>query len=367
MKEKFLTDKKELTCLLINIITIKMFFTYPRDIINNAGNAAWLQCLFVSLIAIGLYYITINIYKTAGMKSLISLCEEVGKKPLKIAVGVIIILLLSVNVCITLRSFPESVKNVLLPLTQMEIIVILLGVAVAVAALCGFNALSRIHAIYIPFAGIVVLGLVILISPYADVTNIAPLFGKGTYNLLVKGLEYLSIFSDILLLYIIIPFCKNFEDVKRGGRNAIIISAFVSCLIIFCFNLIYAPPAAEEFIFPVYQMTRLIRVGEFFQRLDAFFEFIWSIAIMLYAAVYIFVICYVFKEIFDLKYTRELIFPVTLIISFFSFIPSSIIDLLESGKMIYKITIPFSYLLPLIIPLIYRIKQKSKNELKDIV
>lgn len=356
MHNKFLINKKELTCLMVNMMTIKMFFNYPKNIITNAGNAAWIQTIYVSLIAILLYFIIMKIYERCDMKSIIEMSEEIGGKPLKIIVGLVIILLFCANVTVTMRSFPETVKNVLLPLTPMEIITIMLAIVIALAAYAGIGSLTRIHAIYIPFVGIILLMFLIFLVPYGNVTNIAPLFGKGTYNLLAKGLDSLSIFSDIFLIFILAPFFKNFDEIKKGGQYAIIISSIVSFLIVFSFNLIYAYPASEEFIFPVYQMTRLIRIGEFFQRLDAFFEFIWSIALMLYAAVYLFAIAYIWKEIFELTFMNALIVPFTIIIACLSFAPSSIVDLLNTGKIIYRITIPISFLLPVILGLVYRKK-----------
>lgn len=356
LKSKFMINKKELCCILVNLMTVKLFFTYPRNIVINAGNAAWIQTIYVSLLAVAAYFITIRVYEKAGMKSILDISEEVGKKPLKIIVGLILIIIFTANVTVTMRSFPESVKNTLLPLTPMEVITTMLAAAIAVAAFAGIFSLSRIHSIYIPFAGIILVILLIMLTPYMNIVNIAPLFGKGTYNILLSGLEGLSIFSDILVLFVLIPFCKSFNEVKKGGGYAVIISAVVSCVLVFFYNMIYANPVAQEFIFPVYQMTRLIRIGEFFQRLDAFFEFIWSIAMMLYAGVYLYVICYIFKSVFNLKYTKELIIPFVIIISCISFIPSSIVDLLRSGTILYRISIPFCILLPVGLAVLYRIK-----------
>lgn len=356
MRSKFVINKKELCCILTNLMSIKMFFTYPRSLVINSGNAAWIQTIYVSLISLILYFITIKIYEKAGMKGILEISEQVGKKPLKIIVGIVLILIFTANVTVTMRSFPESVKNTLLPLTPMEIITTMLAVAIAVSAFAGIFSLSRIHSIYIPFAGIILVVLLVMLIPYMNVTNIAPLFGKGTYNIIISGLDGLSIFSDILMLFVLIPFCKNFNEVKKGGGYAILISAAVSCVIVFFYNMIYANPVAQEFIFPVYQMTRLIRIGEFFQRLDAFFEFIWSIAMMLYAGVYLYAICFIFKSIFDLKYTKELILPFIVIISCISFIPSSIVDLLNSGQILYRVSIPICILLPIILSVSYRIK-----------
>lgn len=115
---------------------------------------------------------------------------------------------------------------------------------------------------------------------------------------------------------------------------------------------------------PIYQISRLIKIGDFFQRFEAFFEFVWSIAIMLYASLYLFVICYIWKEIFDLKYYKELIFPFTIIIISLSYLPSSTVQLSNTGNIISIATIPLCIFLPGIIALSVRIKEHIINNKK---
>ena len=55
MNDNFFLEKKELTCTFINLIVVKMLFTYPRVMIQNSGNAAWIQMIYVTLIALGIF------------------------------------------------------------------------------------------------------------------------------------------------------------------------------------------------------------------------------------------------------------------------------------------------------------------------
>ena len=366
MKTAFNLNSKELSCVLINLITVKMFFSFPKTLVTNAGNAAWIQCIYVSLIAITLFLLTLKLYEKTDMKSIIELSDEIGGKVLKIIVGIAIILIFTANVSVTVRSFPETVKNVLLPLSPMEIILLLFAFSIALASFGGFFSIARIHAIYIPIAGIMALVLLLLLTPYVKSVNIAPLFAKGTYNIFIKGIPSISIFQDILILYILLPFCKNYSATKKSATFSIIISSVFCTVIVLFYNLIYPNPAAQDFIFPIYQMTRLIKIGEFFQRLDAFFEFFWSISMLLYSSFYLCIICYVFKKIFSLKDAKPLIVPFTIIITCISYIPSSIVEVLNAVTSVYMLTVPFSFLIPLIIAPIYSKKQNKLNKKRKL-
>ncbi len=364
MNNKFLLGKKELSCTLINLITIKMLFVYPRIMIINSGNAAWIQCLYVSVIAILLYLACIKLYEKIGSISILEACDKIGGKPLKIIIGIITTAILVSNIAMNIRLLPESIKTVLLPLTPINLLFIVFLAAIALGAYFGIYSICRIHALFIPVITICLAILFLFIIPHADVNNLFPILGLGTYNLFVTGLDSLSIFSDILVLFILMPYCKNFSIAKKSGLNAMITSAVMSFLIIFLYVLVYSYPTSTEFIFPSYQMTRLIKIGDFFQRIEAFFEYIWAILMLLYSSAYLFVICYIWKEIFDLKYYRELILPFAIIIGGISFIPGTLMELYKISEIIARITPSISFLIPILVSVAYRVKYRSKITLQ---
>ena len=353
-------EKKELTCILINVITAKMLFSYPRGMVENAGNAAWLQTVFVSLISCLIFWLVISLYKKAQMKSIIEISGEIGGKWLKIIVGIALTALLLFNASLTMRNLPESIKTVLLPLTPMRLILLIMALAVAFGAYMGIFSIARIHSIIIPASGVFLALFIILLLPNADITNLFPILGEGTYNIFVEGLSSLGIFTDVIILFILLPMCKNHERVKSAAHSALIISSIINVLIVLFYNLVYSYPSSREFMFPVYQMTRLIKIGDFFQRLEAFFEFIWSLDVLLYSSLYLFCFCRIWQEAFDLKYYKPLILPFCVIMSAVSFLPSSTVTMLSMQRISSLILIPTTFLIPTILVLIF-----NKKKLRD--
>lgn len=364
MNDKTIIQKNELFYILVNIITTKMFFTYPRYMVNNSGNAAWIQCIYVSLIFAIIYSVTLFLYKKTSTINILDAAELAGGKVLKKIIGILLCFILIFNIAVTIRALPESIKTVLLPHTPMKLLMISLGIAIACGAYMGLYSIARICSLFIPAAGAVFIFLLLLLIPDYDITNIFPIFGKGTYNIFITGLSSLGIFSDTIILFILIPFFRNYSEVKSASIKALTVSSVVSFLIVFIYNLVFTYPASEDFMMPIYQISRFIKIGDFFQRFEAFFEFVWSIAIMLYASLYLFVICYIWKEIFDLKYYKELIFPFTIIIISLSFLPSSTVQLSNTGNIISIATIPLCIFLPGIIALSVRIKEHIINNKK---
>ena len=63
MKSSFSIEDKELSCILINLITVKMLFSFPRTLVLNSGNSAWIQTIFVSLVSCLVFWFIIFLAK----------------------------------------------------------------------------------------------------------------------------------------------------------------------------------------------------------------------------------------------------------------------------------------------------------------
>lgn len=206
-------DRKKMTTLLINVISVKMLLTFPKIMIINSGNAAWIECIYNTLIVIGLFWITTKLYRSN--KNIIQLAEMTGKKWLKIIVGVVVFVVLLINYSSIIRIFPETVKIVLLQDFKIEFIIPIFMLAIGIGAYIGLEPIARVNNMFMPLAGIVLLLSLILLIPYFNINNIFPILGNGVYSIMVKGINTISLFSDILLLNILLPYCENSSEAKK--------------------------------------------------------------------------------------------------------------------------------------------------------
>lgn len=364
MNKNFILERKELTATFINIIVVKMLFTYPRFMVINSGNAAWLEMVYVSLISFGLYKLIDFLNKKTEQQNIFMLSEKVGGKAFRILVGSLIIFVLLVNLSVNIRIFSECIRTVLLPNTPTTMVMLFFIVAISVGAYMGIYSICRIHALFVPIAAIVMLGFLVMLIPDINLNNFFPLIGTGTYNVFIKGLRSISIFADVMCIYILAPFCKNKRDTKRSVNYAFLIGGISASLMLLLYCLVYPYPISREFVIPIYQLARIVNVGQYFQRFEAFFEFTWSIAMMLYASFSLFVICYAISETFNTKYYRETILPVVLLAASFGFIPTNFVTLLSDGNEIYNVIYPILFILPAVIGVIYSYKTRERRKNK---
>lgn len=356
-------QRKEMTTLLINVIATKMLLTFPRILIIDSGNSAWIQAIFNTLIVFLIFFITAKLYR--GKKNIIELAEMSGGKTLKIIVGMLVFIALMLNYTPIIRIFPETIKIVLLQDFNVEYITVVFIIAVAIGAYIGIESLAKINYIFMPIAGFVLLAFLLLLIPYYKLDNIMPVFGNGYKEIFVDGFNTVSLFSDILLLNIFLPHCENAAEAKKSGKKAIWISATIAVVILLAYCMIYPYPASKEFMIPVYQLARVIHLSSFFSRFEALFQFIWSILLLLYTGIYVYALCYVWQTTFGLKYYRPLILPVVIISGIISLIPGSLLDLVRIEKWENLIVYPIAFLLPIVFGIVsrrYYGEQKRKGD-----
>lgn len=349
-------QKKEITSLIINAVFVKMLLSFPREILVNSANSAWIQVIYNIIAVLLIFFITVKIYKEK--KSVIDIAEKKGGKWLKIPTGIIVFIILMVNFLSIIRIFPETVKIVLLKETPTNFIVLVFAAAAAFGAYMGIESISRIHYIFLPIAAFVLVLFLIMLIPHYQINNIMPLFGSGADKIFLSGFKSISMFSDIILLNILLPYAETLDDIKNGGFKAIIISGAAAAVIMLAYCLVYPYPVSENFIFPLYQMARMVNLSSFFSRFEAFFQFVWSILIMLYASFYIYAMCFVWQRTFSLKFHKPLIFPVVVIAFSLSLMPKSIVNAVNIEKIINSII----FLLAFIIPIIFGLMTKRRKK-----
>lgn len=359
-KNEIITER-EMTLLVANLLSVKAIFAFPREIFATSANAAWIEVIYMSLLAWIVFELSLLTYKYSGKKSIIDLAENVGKKPLKIAVAMIVVTVLAVNFVTEVRMFSESVKIILLPKTDIEYIMILLAVTICLGQKSGLSAAATINAIFFPICLVFLGFIVIFLNKSYNINNIFPILGNGAGSILKGGIKNISCFSDILAVNLLLPHLQDISVPKKSGRKALLIASITMLFICLSYALCYPYPWSKEYLLPVYQLSTRIRAGEYFQRFEAFFEFVWEISQLLYSTIYIFLISETLSKAFNLSDRTAICYGVIAAVTLISAEPSSVVSVLRVSQFADMATAHFAYILPIAIPVLYIIKTKRRR------
>ena len=351
---------KQLSSIIINAIVVKMLVTFPRNIFVYCANASWITAIYASAVAFGLFFIIQKLYPSKV--NVIALADRVGGRGIRIITGIAVFAVLALNFVSVVRVFPAVIRLVLLQKTYVEIIGTVFVLVVIFGASCGIEAIARVQQLFLPVAGVVFGAFLIMLVPDMNFGYLMPVFGNGVKSILAEGLSALSLFTDLLVLNILLSKMRDSDTYRKSGKKAIFIGGACSVLIFFFYGACYSYPASTEFIVPVYQLERLINLSDFFSRLEALFQFIWSISILLYSALYGAVLAEVWRDTFGLKHSKPLIAPIIIGLVGVAVIPQSLNDMIHFEGVINKWLYIPAFAVPILIGLVYKMFHVKHSE-----
>ncbi len=349
--------KNQLTSIITSMILIRIYLSLPREMLMSAGNAAWLMVIYITILALILFWFTSLVYKRN--ESILEIAEDTGGKPFKIITGLIAIAVILIKTSGHIKLFLESVQIVLLQNTAVEIIILFLAVTMILGARAGIESLSIISGLFLPVVITVLATFLVLLIPSLDFRNLLPILGTGPKSIFIHGLKNMSLFADLFLLNFLLPYCKESDSLKKSGFRAIIMNGIIFIAFLVVYGAVFPYPISSEYIFPTFQLTRIVSIGDFFGRIEAFFEFVWAISFFIYTSINIWILSVIWKKTFDLKYNEPIIIPMTVFAIGIGFLQPSMLDVINGSHKFSWALIAFAFLVPLIYGFLSRIRHKS--------
>jgi len=365
MQGKITFGKYEGTCLIIVIMSVQLFLNLPRIMMESAWTAGWILTLYVTVIAFFLFLIIAGLYRNFEGKDLLDIGEYIAGTPGRIITGILLLLLSFSITPIILREYSENIKTISLNTSPLSFVMMFFIVGMLFGAYLGIEAIVRFSAIAMPVFVLGYLTIIFASIKYFDISRITPILGNGPYEIFINGFSKVSIFSGIIVLFIIFPFIKSYKDLKTSGIASILLSGIFFIIGVLSFSLIYQYPTGTESFLPMYQMARLVSFGRFFERAESFYLIVWAASALIYLSIMLFLITYVFKKTFRLKYYRPLIFPFLILIYVIAFIPENIMTVIELEKVFRNYSWILSFLFPMILLVTANIIHKHKQRKAD--
>ena len=236
-----------------------------------------------------------------------------------------------------LRSFCESIKIIYYPMTNIFFILSFFIIAICIANRLDFNATLKTTLIILPIVLISVIFLFLTNLGQFTPQRMFPIFGEGIYNTFVLGLVNLYSFAGIEYIYFLPPFLKKPENMKKILLISIGISALYLLLSVATLLFIFAFFVSTNEITPLYNATRYIEFGNFFQRLESIFLLFWILVFACYLSIVIKFSMEIFKKLTNISTKKPLIDVFGLLILGISLIPKNYAISQKFERSIYNL------------------------------
>ena len=355
MKNKIEFGSWEATAIIINLVLAQVIIIFPRDMVQLGGSAGWMIPILLTIITLGYFAIIVRLYKKIGSLDLLDISDIIGGKTFKVVVGILITAFLILMVSIFLGSFSQTLKIISLDKSPLVYVEVFFWISMLIAAYYGIEAVARINSFLVP---VVIIGFILItlgVIPDFDINNMFPLLGEGYASIARGSILKLSVFSSLIILFLMVPFFKK-QYLKRVGYRSIIISGLLLLWSTLSFILVFPYEMAVDKKIPIFQMARHIEFGSYVQRIESVFVLICSISALLFLCVIFTFIIYIFTKTLDLKQSRPVILPMAIIVFCLALISKRI-----NIELIGNSIINLIWLIGLVLPLLIIIMGAAKR------
>ncbi len=326
----------ELTSLLIIYSVSDVFLSYPSRIVTEGATSGWMIPLLAGVIVLAVWLGIDHALKKTGTTNVIQSLAAWVPFPLISIVLLILSVFILLQTSLILREFTEAVIATVLPNTPPPIVALTFLLVVIYFSSKGVEVISRaaLMLMYFLMAGMVL--LLILPLSWFHAVQLLPVLGNGIKNIVAYGLINTSTFYQVLILLFLAPVLRKESMRTKAGIYSILVSTVIVSAFVAVLLGTFTMPVTEKMTYPIYQLSRIIYVSRFIQRLEAIFVFVWTSAAVIKMGLGLWFTAYLFAYAQKIPVYRPLIYIFALILYILTFLPPDLPTVLSLAGSIYE-------------------------------
>lgn len=351
----------------------KMVFLYtigtsiiliPSTLASDANNDAWISAILgtvVGLILVGLYLCLANLVPG---KTIVEICFVLlGKWPGRMC-SILLFLYSFLITTLVMRNLGDFLTASMFPETPINAIHLVYLLIVLIGIRYGLSNIARTMDIFYPFICLMFILFALLLIPDIDFKQLQPVFGNGAWPIVNATYSYISFpYLEYVLFLMILP---NVEDPKRGGKaflKGTLLGGLVLLIITILCLLVMGTEMTSSNLYASFEMAKIIKIGDFIQRVEVIIAVIWFITIYCKIIVCFYVSIKSFSQIFNLGDYRPLVFPMGMILlAIASIIVPDMGYFISFNRYVWTIySFTFGFVLPLLLLLIATMRRNQKG------
>lgn len=282
---------------------------------SRAGRDAWLAFL-LSVVpgAVLAWFIASPATRWPG-RGFVSLARAAFGKRVGTAVTLLFLAGYLVATSVILREYAEAIVTVILPTTPLVVVISVVAFLAAVTAAQETPAVGRLALLIGPIVvgSVFIIGL--LASPALEPGRLLPVLSTG-WSGVTSGVLAAMVWNTQYILYYPLAAAAGRADEARtalvasSAAAAALLGTLVAVLTI---TALTAELAVHE-AFPLFEVARLVSVGEFVQRIDAVAAGAWGLGLILSSSLFFHAAALGMSELLGLPQHRMLVKPMGVVL-----------------------------------------------------
>jgi len=358
----------EAVCLVIIAICNKIFSTTPGYVTRTIGTTGWYMTLISCTTAIALFTFIYLLLKRFPGKNIVEIYDASLGRVVGFVFSFLLMMSFLSSVGIYSREFTEIMKTYALPATPPSVIIGALIFTASVAVFLGLETIARVAklALYPALLGYFL--ILLFSSEYFKLHNLFPILGYGLDKTVFTGILRASAYDEVTILAVFAGSLQGTAHIKKAGFISLLLSGFIISLGLICFSLAFGYTSIQEITIVAYILTRGLKYGTFFQRLDPIFLLLWIITTTIYISILFYTTVSIYCKLFRLQDARPVAVPMAVLAVSAAIIPkdfSSVLSVYVEGIRTYgNITFFIMPAMALIVAVIR--KKKGESECADL-
>lgn len=338
------------------------FLTTPAVLINEAGTLGWLSALVHGIVSLMSLVVLLFVCKHVP-GTLFEVCELLLGKVLAWLIALYYAIAFCANYVLMLRQYAENTLLTALPAAEFSFIIVAYSLVAAILVFFSLEGMARAGYIVMPFIGVTLLIVFVLLNPFYEVYRLAPWLSLGLGTAVFTGAKIAGINFGVAAVAILAPSFQNNRTRWQIALFGLGLSAVLRSMVVFFYTLLFGVTVGREKMLPFFEMVRLVYLGRYVQRLESLFIILWVINGLLDISLSLYLGLYCLTYLGRLPTMRPLIPVAAILLAQAAMMPEDVVSVMNDYIYVGKTFFNFGiYVMPflLLAALVWKKRKKVK-------
>jgi spore germination protein KB len=314
---------RETIALLVLYTTAKTFLSFPQEMVRIGSTAAWQIPLLSGIWSYLIIYLLTRLYDYAENENIIQLGFRVGGRVFGFIAALCYTLFFIALASLVLREFTETVVATVLPGTPVSAVAIPFMFSILYIAYRGSETFTRVAFVFAPIVLVGIIAIFALNLNWMHPSFLLPILGPGLGKIVDASVFRISSYSELILIGFLFGSFRSKGSFRKTCIWSLILSTILLTAVIVVYLMLFPAESSMKLPYPMFQISRMIYLGRFLQRVESVFIFLWVGTAVIHVGASVWAASYTLAEGMRLPMYKPLLIPMSLLIYACSFIPNN--------------------------------------------
>lgn len=321
--------------LVFIVSFVTAFLSLPAEAIDTSGELGWFSVITAGLSTMIMLFLLIYVFQRIP-GDLFSVSKHLFGKPGAYVISAYYSVMFLALAALWIRQFAENTLIAALPSVNFQLAVGWYALGAAFIVYLGIENIARATYVILPFAVAGTLFVLGLLEPLYKPNYLSPWLGTGIGNALIKGGVLVGANAGSLLLAVLAESFQNARVLKAAAVFGLGGSVLLKALSVLIFTMVFGASVAIEKTLPFFDMSRLVYLTRYVQRIESLFIILWVMVGILGIAVSLYMGLYLITRLVNLPAMKPLIPTVTILIAQLAMIPPDVSTVFELQSILIR-------------------------------